>query len=58
MNNMWSYWKQKYGNLVSVVDDHYQDAIKSDEMAYTAYQQAKVALYALEKRMDELAGEY
>ena len=55
MDNSWSYWKSKYC-VFDAFDEYYKDKCR-DEIAVEAFAQAKVALYALEKRMDELAGD-
>lgn len=53
MDNMWNYWRDKYG-IIDAYEEYYSDKC-SDEVAQLAFEQARVALYALDSRMKELS---
>lgn len=55
MDRNWNFYKREYYNALAAAESEYAEQVKTDEIAYQAYLMAKTALYALEKRMDELA---
>ncbi len=53
MDNMWTYWRDKYGIEIAL-KEYYPDILKSDPVLSFATAQLKTAELAINARMEEL----